>query len=52
MLSASIAEQRFETVTRRNAQIVELLGRIECEKLGSAAALNLIGQTLNHVAGE
>lgn len=52
MLSPPIAVQGFKAIARRNPQIVELLGRVEGEKLGSPPALNLIGQTLNQVAGK
>jgi hypothetical protein len=52
MLSAPIAVQSFKAVARWNPQIVEPFGSVEGEKLGSTPPLNLIGQTLNRVAGK
>ena len=52
VLSAPIAVQSFKAVAGRNPQIVELLGRVEGDKLGSAPALNLIGQIFDRIAGK
>src|SRR5256885_994141 len=46
VLSAAVAVQSFKAIARRNPQIVELLGRVDGEELGSRPALDLVRQSL------
>jgi hypothetical protein len=52
VLPEPIAVQGFETIARRRAQIFELFRRIDGEKLCSRPALNLVGQSLDNMAGK
>ncbi len=52
MLSAAIPVQSFEMIARRDAQIFELLRRIDGKKLCSHPALNLIRQAFDEVASK
>jgi len=52
VLTAPIAVQGFEVVTRWNPQIVQLRGRVDRKKLGSSAALNLVGKIPDHKPSE
>jgi len=51
-LSAPITVQSFETIARRDMQIIELFCRVDREKLCSRPALNLVRQALDEVAGK
>jgi hypothetical protein len=51
VLAAPIAAQGFKPISRRDAQIIELFGRVDRKKLGPCPALNLIGQVPDDVAG-
>jgi len=44
VLTAPVAVQSFEPISRRNSQIIELLGCIDREKLSSRPTLNMVVQ--------
>ncbi len=48
----SIAVQCFEAIAWWNAQILQFLGRVDREKLGSRSALNLVREIPNRMARE
>ena len=52
MLPAAISVQSFETIPRRDTQVVELFRRVDGEKLCSRPALNLVRQSPDQVAGK
>ena len=52
MLPVPIAVQGFKAASRRNSKIVEKLGRVDGEKLGSRPHLNLVRYTLYQIAGK
>jgi hypothetical protein len=52
MLPATISMQSFETIARRNTQIVELFCRLDGEKLCSRPPLKLVRQSSDQVAGK
>src|SRR6476661_8757270 len=52
VLATPVAVQSFEPIARRRSQIVELLGRVNGEQLGSRTALNLVRQGLDRITGK
>jgi hypothetical protein len=50
VLSMPVTVQRFQTIARRNTQIVELFGGVNNEKLAPRSTLNLIRYSLDDVA--
>jgi hypothetical protein len=52
MLPAAISVQRFETIARRGAQVLEPFRRVDGEEFCSRSPLNLVRQSPNQVAGK